>query len=69
MQSDALAPGARVLIIDDVLATGGTLEAAAQLVKGSGGHIGGLAAIVELGGLGGRGRLTPHEVFCVHDVT
>lgn len=54
---DAFAPGERVLLIDDVLATGGTLEASAALVEHSGAQVHGLAVLIELGFLHGRDRL------------
>jgi S-methyl-5-thioribose-1-phosphate isomerase/adenine phosphoribosyltransferase len=63
LQADALAPGDRVLVIDDVLATGRTLGAAAQLVGDSGAELSGFAVVLELDGLGGRSRLAPHPVF------
>lgn len=56
MHADALAPGARVLIIDDVLATGGTLVAARQLVERLGAEIAGAAVVLELEFLHGRAR-------------
>ena len=56
VHADALAPGARVLIIDDVLATGGTLAAARQLVERLGADIAGAAVVIELGFLHGRAR-------------
>ncbi len=49
----------RVLIIDDVLATGGTADAALQLVRRAGAHVTGIAVLMELGFLGGRDRLKP----------
>jgi adenine phosphoribosyltransferase len=52
-----LVPGSRVLIIDDVLATGGTAAAACRLVRGAGAEVAGLAVAVELEALGGRSRL------------
>jgi adenine phosphoribosyltransferase len=54
---DALAPGERVLVIDDVLATGGTIEATAQLVSRAGATTSAVAVLIELGLLGGRARL------------
>ena len=56
VHADALAPAARVLIIDDVLATGGTLAAARQLVEALGAHLAGAAVVVELAFLHGRAR-------------
>ena len=57
MHVDAVAPGDRVLIIDDVLATGGTAAATAQLVEGAGAALVGFGFLVELRELGGRARL------------
>ncbi|WKX73433.1 adenine phosphoribosyltransferase [Streptomyces sp. XD-27] len=59
MHADALAPGDRVLVIDDVLATGGTAEASLQLIRRAGGEVAGLAVLLELGFLDGRRRLEP----------
>jgi adenine phosphoribosyltransferase len=56
MHADAVARGARVLIVDDVLATGGTLAAAAGLVEKGGGVIIGAALAIEITGLDGRAR-------------
>src|SRR3954454_15300816 len=60
---DAVAPGDRVLIVDDVLATGGTAAATIRLVDKLGAHVCGLAFVIELGFLGGRERLGEHEVL------
>ncbi len=62
---DAFAPGARVLVMDDVLATGGTAAAAAELVKQLGGEVVDLAFIVELAFLGGRERLAGQPVTAI----
>ncbi len=59
IHADAIAPGQRVLVIDDLMATGGTAAAAARLVRRAGGEVAGVAFIVELGFLDGRRAL--HE--------
>jgi adenine phosphoribosyltransferase len=59
---DAIHPGERILIVDDVLATGGTAAATARLVETLGGVIAGLGFVVELDGLGGRARLGERTV-------
>src|SRR6476659_1396675 len=59
---DAIHPGERLLIIDDVLATGGTAAACTRLVETLGGVIAGLGFVIELGDLGGGGRLGNHRV-------
>ena len=61
MHADALAGGARVLIHDDLLATGGTARALCDLVEGAGGHVVGCCFLVELSFLGGRERLGGFE--------
>jgi len=60
---DAIASSARVLIVDDLLATGGTAAAAARLVEQLGGKVAGLAFVIELTFLGGRSKLPGYEVF------
>jgi adenine phosphoribosyltransferase len=62
MHHDALAHGRRVVIIDDVLATGGTAAAAGRLVEEAGGNLAGFAFAIELGFLAGRQRLVGHAV-------
>ena len=60
---DAFSPGERVLIVDDVLATGGTAQATARLVEGLGAKVVGIAFLVELGFLKGRDKLQSYEVL------
>ena len=60
---DAVNPGERVLIVDDVLATGGTANATASLVERIGGKVCGIACLIELDFLHGRDRLPDHELF------
>ena len=59
---DAVAPGERALIIDDVMATGGTAEAAARLVERLGGEVVGLGFVIELAFLGGRAKVPDYDV-------
>ena len=65
VHKDAIQKGQRVLIVDDLLATGGTAEATAKLASSLGGEIAGLAFVVELDFLHGRDKLKPHDVFSV----
>ena len=62
MHKDAIAPGARVLIVDDLLATGGTVAGTIELVRRLGGEIVCLAFLIELEALRGRDRLPGHEI-------
>jgi adenine phosphoribosyltransferase len=62
MHADALRDGARVLLHDDLLATGGTARALCELVEGAGAVIAGCAFLVELSFLGGREKLAPYDV-------
>jgi adenine phosphoribosyltransferase len=62
MHLDALEASNRVLVVDDVLATGGTAAAAARLVEKSGAVVVGMAFVIELGFLGGRGKLGEREI-------
>jgi adenine phosphoribosyltransferase len=63
MHSDGVGHGHRVLLVDDLLATGGTMQAGCRLIETAGGHVAGCAFLVELTFLNGRERLRPHEVF------
>ena len=63
IHTDAVTPGERVLIVDDVLATGGTARATAQLVERIGGKVVGIACLIELGFLRGRERLGDYDLF------
>jgi adenine phosphoribosyltransferase len=65
VHADALADGARVLLHDDLLATGGTAAALADLVEGTGAVIAGCAFLVELAFLGGRERLAGYDVHAL----
>ncbi len=60
---DGVGAGQRVLLVDDLLATGGTMEAGCQLIEKAGGVVAGCAFLVELTFLNGRARLHKHEVF------
>jgi len=65
MHSDAVEPGQRVLIVDDLLATGGTARATVDLVKKLGGVVHGVALLIELADLNGRQRLAGENVHAV----
>ena len=62
MHTDAIQPGERVLIVDDLLATGGTAEAACTLIERVGGTVAGLVFVIELAFLNGRTKLDGREV-------
>ena len=63
IHADAIEPGQNVLIIDDVLATGGTASAVARLVEQCEGKVAGLGFVIELSFLNGREKLAGHEIF------
>ncbi|MDL2237254.1 adenine phosphoribosyltransferase [Christensenellaceae bacterium OttesenSCG-928-K19] len=63
MHKDAVKPGMRVAILDDLLATGGTAKAATQLVEMAGGTVVTLGFVIELADLGGREKLPEYDVF------
>ena len=65
VHTDAFEPGQRVLVLDDVLATGGTAEACAQLVERAGATVAAIEVVLELGFLDGRSRLTGHVVNAI----
>jgi adenine phosphoribosyltransferase len=65
MHSGTLPAAARVLVVDDVLATGGTAAACMRLVEAAGGTVVGASFLVEIEPLGGRERLAPHRVEAV----
>jgi adenine phosphoribosyltransferase len=63
MHVDGVKPGAKVLLVDDLLATGGTMKAGCSLIEQAGGVVAGCAFLVELSFLGGRKKLANYEVF------
>lgn len=63
IHADGIEPGQNVLIVDDVLATGGTASAVAQLVEQVGGKVVGLGFVIELTFLNGRNKLAGHDLF------
>ncbi len=68
IQADAIPPGARVVLVDDLLATGGTMQAAVQLLQQAGAHVPAAAALIELTFLGGRARIgVPFEALVAYD--
>lgn len=65
VHEDAVSPGQRVLIVDDLLATGGTAGAATELIEGLGAEVVGMSFLVELTGLGGRAHLAGRRITSV----
>ncbi len=65
MHKDAVKPGQKVVIVDDLIATGGTIEAAAQLVEELGGEVVKIIFLMELAGLNGREKLAKYDVESV----
>lgn len=65
MHSDSIQPGQNVLIVDDLLATGGTVEAAISLIEKMGGNVVGAAFLIELEALKGRELLKEYDVYSV----
>jgi len=62
IHADAIRPGAKVLVVDDLLATGGTVEACCRLVEKAGGQVVGCAFVIELAGLRGAEKISRYEV-------
>ena len=65
MHKDSIKPGQRVVLVDDLIATGGTIEAAAKLVEELGGKVVKIIFLMELAGLKGRERLKDYDVASV----
>ena len=65
IHKDVIKPGTRVAIVDDLLATGGTISAVAKLVESLGGIVVGMSFTIELTGLNGRDKLTGHDIDAV----
>lgn len=63
VHADAIQPGQRIVIVDDLLATGGTTSATARLIEKTGAQVAGMSFLIELGFLEGRKRLEGYEVF------
>jgi adenine phosphoribosyltransferase len=63
IHADAIRPGQRVLMVDDLLATGGTMQACCQMVEKLGGNIVGICFLVELAFLSGRQKLSGYDIF------
>ncbi len=65
LHADAVKPGDRVIIVDDLLATGGTMDAAIKLVEKLGGQVVGLAFLIELADLNGRDKLQGYDILAL----
>lgn len=63
IHTDAVKPGQRVLIVDDLLATGGTIQATCKLVEKLGGEVAGILVMIELGFLNGRDKIKEYDLF------
>ena len=69
MHIDGVSRGQHVLVVDDLLATGGTVKACCQLLQKTGAHVAGCAFVIELEGLNGAARIAPHPVFSLIQYT
>jgi adenine phosphoribosyltransferase len=65
MHRDAIPRAAKVLLVDDLLATGGTMQAACELLEKVGAEVVGIAVVIELADLQGRQRLAPHQIHAL----
>lgn len=65
MHKDSIKPGQKVVLVDDLIATGGTIEAAAELIESLGGQVVKIVFLMELAGLKGRERLEKYDVASV----
>lgn len=65
MHKDSITPGQRVVLVDDLIATGGTIEATARMVEELGGKVVKIISLMELAGLNGRERLKDYDVASV----
>ena len=65
IHKDAIKKGQKVLLVDDLIATGGTTEAMIRLIEEAGGEVVGVAVVIELAGLEGRGRISPYRLDAV----
>ena len=65
MHKDAIKPGQKVVVVDDLIATGGTIEAACQLIEELGGEVAKIVFLMELAGLNGREKLAKYDVASV----
>ena len=65
MHKDAIKPGQKVVLVDDLIATGGTIEACARMVESLGGEVVKIIFVMELAGLHGRERLAKYDVASV----
>ena len=65
MHKDSIKPGQKVLLVDDLLATGGTVKAAIELVEEMGGEVAGCAFVIELLDLHGRDLLEDYDIFSI----